>query len=99
MSHFRNGSVISDYRMVDFMKKTADNHKISWQPEVLPAGGTDSGGIQKYGKKGAITGAISIPTRYIHQTIEMANKKDIHDCIELLTACISDLDSYDWSFK
>ena len=95
----KDGSVISDYRMVEYMKATANNHNINWQPEVLPAGGTDSGGIQRYGKKGAITGAISIPTRYIHQTIEMANKKDIIDCISLLTSCISDLDKYDWSFK
>lgn len=95
----KDGSVISDYRMVEYMKATADNHDIKWQPEVLPAGGTDSGGIQRYGKKGAITGAISIPTRYIHQTIEMANKKDIVDCVSLLTSCISDLDKYDWSFK
>ena len=95
----KDGSVISDYRMVEYMKSTAKKHKVKWQPEVLPAGGTDSGGIQRYGKKGAITGAISIPTRYIHQTIEMANKSDIADCISLLTACITDLDKYDWSFK
>jgi len=95
----KDGSVISDYRMVEYMKQTANKNKINWQAEVLPAGGTDAGGIQRYGKKGAITGAISIPTRYIHQTIEMANKNDINDCIDLLTACISDLDGYDWSFK
>lgn len=95
----KDGSVISDYRMVEYMKTTAKKHKINWQPEVLPAGGTDSGGIQRYGKKGAITGAISIPTRYIHQTIEMANKNDIMDCINLLTSCVSDLDKYDWKFK
>ncbi|HFB99170.1 MAG TPA: M42 family peptidase [Phaeodactylibacter sp.] len=95
----KDGSVISDYRMVEYMKTTAKKHKINWQAEVLPAGGTDSGGIQRYGKKGAITGAISIPTRYIHQTIEMANKNDIADCISLLTSCVTDLDKYDWKFK
>jgi len=95
----KDGSVICDYRMVEYMKQTANKNNIDWQAEVLPAGGTDAGGIQRYGKKGAITGAISIPTRYIHQTIEMASKKDINDCIDLLTACISDLDNYDWSFK
>jgi len=95
----KDGTVISDYRMVKYMKATAKKHKIKWQPEVLPAGGTDAGGIQRYGKKGAITGAISIPTRYIHQTIEMAHKKDISDCVDLLTVSITDLDKYDWSFK
>lgn len=95
----KDGSLISDYRMVEYMKATAKKRKIKWQPEVLPAGGTDAGGIQRYGKKGAITGAISIPTRYIHQTIEMAHKEDISDCVDLLTACVSDLDKYDWAFK
>ncbi|MEM6380385.1 MAG: M20/M25/M40 family metallo-hydrolase, partial [Bacteroidota bacterium] len=95
----KDGSVISDYRMVSYMKTTAKKHKVKWQPEVLPAGGTDAGGIQKYGKKGAITGAISIPTRYIHQTIEMAHKADVAECVSLLSACITDLDKYDWSFK
>ncbi len=95
----KDGSLISDYRMVEYMKKMAKKSKIKWQPEILPAGGTDAGGIQKYGKKGAITGAISIPTRYIHQTIEMAHKEDIASCIDLLSSCITNLDKYDWSFK
>ena len=93
-----DGSVISDYRMVDYLKKVADKHEIQWQPEILPAGGTDTAGIQRYGKKGAITGAISIPLRNMHQTIEMANKEDVQRCIDLLTAGLSELDQYDWRF-
>ena len=56
-----DGSVICDYRMVAYMKHTADKHQIAWQPEVLPAGGTDTASIQLSGKTGSITGAISIP--------------------------------------
>ncbi len=93
-----DGMTICDHRMVDFMKKTADNHKITWQPEILPAGGTDTAALQRYGKKGAIAGAISIPLRNMHQTIEMAHKEDIKESIKLLTACISELDTHDWSF-
>jgi len=94
-----DGSVISDYRMVNYLKKTADSHDIPWQPEVLPAGGTDTAGVQRYGKKGAIAGAISIPLRHIHQTIEMASKSDIEHCINLLIAGVTELDQYDWSFE
>lgn len=94
-----DGMTICDYRMVNYMKKTANQHEIPWQPEVLPAGGTDTAGIQRYGKKGAIAGAISIPLRNMHQTIEMANKADIRHCIDLLTHCLSGLDQYDWSFE
>lgn len=92
-----DASTICDYRMVAFMKKTADKHKIKWQPEILTAGGTDTAGIQRMTEGGSIAGAVSIPTRHLHQVIEMANKDDIKGSIELLTACISELDKNDWS--
>lgn len=93
-----DGSVICDYRMVDFLKKTAISNNIPWQLEILPAGGTDTAGVQRSGKKGAIAGAISIPLRHIHQTIELANKADIKHCTELLTMALLGMDDYDWSF-
>ena len=55
--------------------------------------------VQRYGKGGSIAGAISIPTRHIHQTIEMANKADIKNCIALLKACLLNLDKYDWETR
>lgn len=91
-----DGSVICDSRMVNYLKKTADRNKIKWQPEVLPAGGTDTAGLQRMGKNGAISGAISVPTRHLHQVIEMANKKDITGCIDLLVHAVIDIDDYDW---
>jgi tetrahedral aminopeptidase len=93
-----DASTICDYRMVDYMKITADKHKIKWQPELLPAGGTDTAGIQRMGKNGAIAGAVSIPTRHIHQVIEMANIEDIENCISLLTVCVQELDLFSWEF-
>lgn len=94
-----DASVISDYRMVNYMKEVADKHKIKWQPEILTAGGTDTAGIQRMNEGGAISGAISIPTRHLHQVIEMANKEDISASIDLLEKCLMDLDQYDWDFK
>lgn len=89
-------SVICDTRMVNFMKETAERHQIKWQPEVLPAGGTDTSGIQRMGKNGSIAGAISIPTRHIHQVIETANKDDIQLSIDLLRNCVMEMDQGDW---
>ena len=94
-----DGSTICDYRMVSYMKEIADKKKIKWQPEILPAGGTDTAALQRYGKSGAIAGAISIPTRHIHQSIEMVHKKDVENCIKLLQASLENLDNFDWSFK
>ena len=93
-----DGSTICDYRMVQFLKDLATEQEIPWQPEILPAGGTDTAGIQRYGNGGAIAGAISIPLRHIHQTIEMAHKKDILSCIELLEASLLNIHKHDWSF-
>ena len=91
-----DSSTICDYRMVAFMKKVADQKKIAWQPEILAAGGTDTGSIQRMTPGGSIAGAISIPTRNIHQSIEMANKQDIENCIKLLVHCVCDIDKGDW---
>lgn len=93
-----DASTICDYRMVEFMKQTANKYEIQWQPEILTAGGTDTAGIQRMTEGGSIAGAISIPTRHLHQVIEMAHKKDIQNSIDLLTACLEELDNYDWSF-
>ena len=96
-----DASTISDYRMVAYMKEIAGEFNIPWQPEVLTAGGTDTAGLQRNGKDGSISGAVSIPTRNLHQVIEMAHKKDIEAGVKLLNACLENLDKYNWqhSFK
>lgn len=94
-----DASTICDFRMVDFMKKTAEKHGIKWQPEILTAGGTDTAGIQRMTEGGSIAGAVSIPTRHLHQVIEMAHKEDIRGSIDLLKACVCELDQYDWEIK
>ncbi len=93
-----DSSVICDYRMIKYMKQTADKYKIKWQPEVLTAGGTDTAGVQRMVPGGSIAGAISIPTRHLHQVIETAHKKDIEGSIELLKNCLQDLDKFNWEF-
>ncbi len=93
-----DSSTVCDYRMVAYMKEIAKKHKIKTQLEILPAGGTDTSGIQRMNPGGSIAGAVSIPTRHIHQVIEMVNKNDVECCINLLKACVENLDSYNWRF-
>ncbi len=92
-------SVISDYRMVQYLKEVANKNKIKWQAEILSAGGTDTAGLQRRGQQGSIAGAISIPTRHIHQVIEMAHKEDILGSIHLLTQALVELDQFDWAHQ
>jgi putative aminopeptidase FrvX len=93
-----DSSTICDYRMIKYMEDVANKHNIKTQKEILTAGGTDTAGIQRMNPGGAIAGAISIPTRHIHQVIEMADKDDIRGSIDLLTNCLLELDQYDWKF-
>ena len=93
-----DSSTICDTRMVNYMKQIADKNNIKWQPEILPAGGTDTGALQRNGKPGSIAGAISIPTRHIHQAIEMADKTDVQGCIDLLHHVVSGLDTFDYKY-
>ncbi len=90
-----DASAICDPRMVEYLKQVADRHQIPWQSEVLTAGGTDTKGIQQMKAGGAISGAVSIPTRYLHQVIESADKTDIGHCIELLTQGLIELDRFE----
>lgn len=93
-----DASTICDTRMVRYMKEVATKNKITWQPEILTAGGTDTAGIQRMTEGGSIAGAISIPTRHLHQVIEMAHKEDIQGSIDLLTACVLEMDSFSMKF-
>ncbi|NJN78750.1 MAG: M42 family metallopeptidase [Saprospiraceae bacterium] len=94
-----DSSTICDYRMVRFLKQTANKHNIKWQPEILTGGGTDTAGVQRKGQNGSIAGALSIPTRHIHQSIEMSNIADIRATIDLLKQAVLEIDTYDWSFR
>ncbi|WP_020531567.1 M42 family metallopeptidase [Flexithrix dorotheae] len=91
-----DSATICDYRMVKFLKQTANKNGIKWQAEILTAGGTDTAGIQRMGKNGAIAGAISIPLRYVHQVIEMAHPADISASIELILAASEVINKFDW---
>ena len=94
-----DSSVICDTRMVEYLRKVASEKNIKWQHEILTAGGTDTASLQKNGKNGSIAGAISIPTRHIHQVIEMCHKEDILNSIYLLKAALENINSVDWQYR
>ncbi len=90
-----DGTSICDHRMVKYLKEIAAKNDIKYQMEILAMGGTDTAYLQRAGN-GSIAGALSIPTRHIHQVIEMANKEDIRLTIDLLREAVSSLDTYNW---
>ena len=83
----KDRSVIVSPRVREFLIKIAIENNIPYQLEIMEDGGTDAGAIHTSGK-GIITGAVSIPTRYIHTVSEISDISDIMNTIELLSKVI-----------
>lgn len=81
----KDSSVICDCKLVEKMKKVAEENRIKYQLEILTHGGTDASSMQKAGA-GALAGCISIPTRYIHSAVETVDMADVTACVELTAA-------------
>ena len=79
----KDNSMITHPKIRETLVSLAKSNNIPYQMEVLEFGGTDSGAIH-VNKSGVPSGVISIPTRYVHSTVEMASKSDIINCMELL---------------
>jgi endoglucanase len=71
-----DGSVICHRELVEQFVSLAKKHKIKHQMEVLPRGGTDAGAIQRT-RAGVKTITLSVPTRYIHTTVETVHVDDV----------------------
>lgn len=81
-------SVISSPKMRRALEACAKENNISYQNEILSFGGTDAGAMQTV-CDGVITGAISVPTRYIHTPCETANISDVNMSIDLAVKFIT----------
>jgi tetrahedral aminopeptidase len=87
---------ISNPRVVRALKEIAEQRGITYQMEVLPLGGTDAGSMQR-SRSGAPVATISIPTRYVHTSIEMCHKTDIEASVALMAAFIEEGDRYSYA--
>ncbi len=85
----KDNSIIVHPRIKDLLVSLAKAKDIPYQMEVLEFGGTDSGAIHVT-KAGVPSGVISIPTRYVHSTVEMASKNDIRNSVQLLVEFLQD---------
>ncbi len=80
-----DSSVICHPSVVAKLEELAGEGQIPCQKDILRFGGTDAGAIHK-SRAGVYTGGISIPTRYIHTPLEMADVGDIEACAALAAA-------------
>jgi putative aminopeptidase FrvX len=64
--------------------------------EILPAGGTDAGGVQRlHGGIPSVT--LSIPCRYVHTPNEMVSATDVEAAIMLLARYLEEAAAGDYA--
>ena len=78
-------SVIVPVSVVDHLLEVAAARDIDHQLEIMPRGGTDTRELQLSGD-GAIAGCVSIPTRYVHQSVETLDPADLDAAVALVAA-------------
>lgn len=84
----KDGGMLADPRIVNWMIRTAEKAKIPYQREILEGGTTDARSIQ-VARAGVPVGCLSIPTRYIHSPSEMVDTGDVLNAVKLLVALLS----------
>jgi endoglucanase len=85
----RDVGMIADPQVVNWMVATAKKEKIKYQLEVLEVGSTDARSMQ-IARGGMLTGALSIPCRYVHSPSEVVDMGDVTLTVRLLTALLSE---------
>ena len=83
----RDGGMLSDPRIVDWMIKTAEKNKLPYQREVLLGGTTDARAMQLV-RSGIPVGCVSVPCRYVHTPSEMVDFNDVKNAVKLVTALL-----------
>ncbi len=83
----RDGGMLADPRVVQWMIRTAEKQKIPYQREVLLGGTTDARAMQLV-RSGVPVGCISIPCRYVHSPSEMVDLQDVENAVKLVVALL-----------
>lgn len=93
-----DSSLICHPKVVSHFRALAVQHGIKYQLEVLPAGGTDAGGVQRL-HGGIPSFTLSIPTRYIHTVNETVHMDDMDASVALLAKYIDDAHNGDYTYR
>lgn len=80
-----DSSVICHPQMVSRLCALAEEKGISYQRDVIRAGGTDAGAIHNT-RCGVYTGGVSVPCRYVHSPVEMVDRRDVEASAVLIAA-------------
>jgi len=84
----RDGGMLADRRVVDWMVRGAEKLGLPYQLEILEAGSTDARAMQLT-RAGVPAGCLSIPCRYVHSPSEMVDFEDVQQAVQLLVELLS----------
>lgn len=77
-----DATMITQRKIFEHIKRTAEINKIPHQIQLMPKGGTDAGRIHLT-NKGLPTGVIATPCRYLHSPSLLLNIQDLKNVIKL----------------
>ena len=86
--------MVADRRLANFLSEMARKKNLPHQLVAKNTGGTDAAAAQLVAA-GIIVGAVSVPTRYIHAPISMAQKDDIAHTAALTTAFLEQVSRFE----
>lgn len=93
---FMDSSLICHPKVFGHFKSLAEEHRIPYQVEILPAGGTDAGAVQRL-HGGVPSFTLSIPTRYIHTVNETVHKGDVQASVDILARFLETVGEADYA--
>lgn len=90
-----DATVISNPRLLDYVKNIANKYNIPYSYSCLTGGGTDGGYVYR-ARKGVLTIVLGIPTRYLHTHNEICSINDALNCIRVVGKFIEEFTKLDY---
>ena len=82
---YKDSSLLCNPQVIAHLIKSAKKAGVAYQNEVLVAGGTDAGAMQR-SRGGVLSGAVSLPCRNIHNPGEVVSLSDLEGAAKLIAA-------------
>lgn len=89
----KDGMGVVHPRVKKWVTETAKRGKIKIQLEVMSGGATDASIVPTV-REGIPAGAITIPVRYIHAPVEVADMRDVKNCVKLYVKLVESAHQY-----
>jgi len=89
----KDASSIINPKVREWIDSTAKKIRMPLQYEVTSAGATDAA-VMPITREGIPSGTVSIPTRYLHTPVEMADLSDLEKVVKLLSEAVGTASKY-----